>query len=165
MTFVNKFIGDEKMLKDCVYKILMKPYFVFSGIFIVVILFIAGIPMIVERYFDLFIFILLALYAVFVFAVMPKVYIKRMKNADKIMYGEETPQAVVTVTDDDIFLDEGQNHIGYKLSGVKAFICKKSICALRLNTGGIVMINPDGFEVGTFEEFKAFIAAKEIKIK
>lgn len=163
--FVNKFYSDEKMAKEVVFKILMKPYFVFSGIFIAAMLIIFSVIMIVRQYFDIGIFAILAIYMIFVFAIMPNVYISRIKKSDKIMYGDNIPQAVVTVTDDEITIDEGENHILHKMSNVKALICKKKIWGLKLKVGGVVMLSPDGFETGTPDEFKAFISSKGIKMK
>lgn len=165
--FVNKFYGDEKMAKELVYKITMKPIYI-AGAVIIAFCAILDLPMII--YYgkvDIPIVALMIFYALLTYVIMPIVQVNRLKKTNKVLYGDDDlPQATITVTDEEVIVEEGSNRTSFKLESVKAFICKKTICALCVKkTGHRIMIAPDGFEEGSLQELKDFLISKNIKVK
>jgi len=165
--FVNKFYGDEKRVKEFVYKISMKPIYIIGTVFIVFCA-ILNLPMLI--YYgkvEIPVVAVMVIYAVLTYVVMPKVHIYRQKKTAKALYGDDDlPQATISVTDDEVVVEEGSNRTSFKLESVKALICKKTIFALCVRkTGHRIMIAPDGFEVGSLQEFKNFLLSKGVKVK
>lgn len=88
------------------------------------------------------------------------IYIKKMEKNILIVHNGIIPESNIQFTEDNITIKEGKTLMEFEYSQIKNIKEYNSIYALMLGKRNGILVRKDSFTIGTFEEFKKFIAEK-----
>lgn len=151
--FESRFYGTKKMYSEFIYRVVLKNTLIFCCILIVaftVLALISNNPANINLY------VCLIFMLVWCIVLIPPFMIRNvLKQGKKINNGKEY-EAIVQFSDK-IYVNEGNVALELEYSQIVKLCALKHSYVLMIGKTNGVLLSPEGFTIGTFEDFKEFI--------
>lgn len=157
--FEIKFYKTDEMLVEFVKKVLSKKIKIIGAIFFFISLVMFIVTMLDKSY------ILSALFAITLFLsgcvsiLASSIMMKDIKQRAKQIHNGEKVLSIVKF-DDKIYISEGSSTLTLQYSQIHKVYSLEHIYALMIGKNNGIIISPEHFTIGTFEDFKLFINSK-----
>lgn len=156
LKFENRFYSDDKIMSEYVHKVLCRRLYVLGTLVIIGSLIAMAFAWLNNNY------IMTAVYAVclfissFVVITVPHLTLKQLKDAEKRLHNGKNQETIVQFGDK-IAMTEGTFSLAMEYSQIiKIYSLRHSYVLMFSRSNGIIL-SPENFSIGTFEDFQAFI--------
>lgn len=159
--FENKYYLDKESLTEYVKDIFCKYSRITGFLFLAVSMFYTYLTFTL-KYKNLIMGILTILLYVISFRLIfyHTVYIKNMRKTSLALHNGIIPESIFQFTKDNIILKNGKISMEFEYSQIKKIKEYKNIYVLMIGKKNGLLLKKDSFTMGTFEEFKKFVAEK-----
>lgn len=160
MKFVNRYTTTPQMLREYFWKYLIGPRpvaTIFMASFLLIVFLTSYADGTLGRY-----GLMLVLLTVFFAAIqsMPIVYASRTIRNTKAMNRGKIPETVVTFTNSEITVKEGENKMTLSYKQLKKTAKLHHSYVLFTDRRRGILIRVDGFQEGNFQDFQLFLRAR-----
>ncbi|MDW2798634.1 YcxB family protein [Clostridium boliviensis] len=154
--FENRYYSDDAMVPEYVHKVLCRRIYFMGAVFIPIALIMTGIMMSKQNY------IMTAVFGVCLFIITstilitPPMAIRQLREIDYQLHNGKKPEAVIQFGEH-ISITQGTFSLTIEyFQIIKTYELKHSFVLMFAKNNGII-IDPAGFNVGCYNEFKEFI--------
>ena len=157
--FENKYMSDDKMLKEYILKVICKKMLIICSIFIAIFIILLFLAYRESDAFGMGWYSSGVLVLLLTALVSPYFIYQSMKKVGKALNNNQTFETVV-IFDDRIHMTEGSFSISIDYCQIKNIHILKYSCVLMFGENQAIMIKPNSFVNRSFDEFLVFINKK-----
>ncbi|MGF6907685.1 YcxB family protein [Fusobacterium sp. PH5-44] len=159
--FENKYYLDKESLIEYIKDIFCKYSRVTGLFFICVSIFYTYLSFTMKS-----INLIMAILTIFLYIISFRlvfyhtVYIKNMRKTSLALHNGTIPESIFQFTENNIILKEGKIQMEFEYNQIKKIKEYSNTIVLMIGKKNGLLLKKDGFSIGTFENFKKFIAEK-----
>lgn len=157
--FENRYDSDDAMISEYVHKVICRRIYFMGAVFIPIALILIGITLSEQNYIMTAVLGVCLLIITSTTLITPPMTIRQLKEFDYRMHNGKKPEAVIQFCEH-ISITKGTFSLTIEYSQIiKTYELKHSFVLMFAKNNGII-IDPTGFTVGSYHEFKEFIRTK-----
>lgn len=159
MKFENRFYMTDKMLSEYVNKVLWKKYWILGTLLSAFSLAMLIFTCYAGMYSSATVYGTVLFISLGTTILTPLLTKRQIKESGRQIHNTEQVETVVEFGED-ITMKEGTMSMSIEYSQIQKIIYLKSLYVLKFGKRNAIVLSPDGFTVGTAEEFRRFIEDK-----
>ncbi len=157
--FENRYYSTDEILSEYVHKVLCRKLKVMGAIIAAAALIMLFISFLDNNYILSAVFGVCLFISVCVTVLSPSLMLKQLKESDRRIHNDKKFETVVQFGDN-ISISEGAFSLAIEFAQILKVYSLKHSYVLMFGKNNAIIINPDTFTLGTFEEFKSFIQSR-----
>lgn len=159
MQYENRYVISDQMMADYIRKVLCRNIrltgLVFSPVSAVALAF----TLVDGMYILAGVFGVCLVIMVAVPLLTPPLTLRQMRDASEKLHGGKTCETVIRFGED-IVMEEGTVNMRIAYEQITRIVELPSVCVLIMGKNNAVLVKPDGFVTGRYEDFLVFIREK-----
>lgn len=157
--FENRYYSDKLMISEYVHKILCKRIYIMGAVVAPIALIMTGITLIRQDYILTAVFGVCLFILIFTILITPPMTIRQMQEYDRKLNNGKKNEAIIQFGEK-ISISQGTFFLTIEYSQIlKTYELRNSFVLMFTKNSGII-IDPNGFTIGDFSDFKEFISRK-----
>lgn len=157
--FENRYDSDDAMVSEYVHKVLCRRIYFMGAVFFPIALIMIGITLSEQNYIMTAVLGVCLLIITSTILITPPMTIRQLKEIDYRLHNGKKPVAVIQFGEH-ISITQGTFSLTIEYSQIiKTYELKHTFVLMFAKNNGII-IDPAGFTVGSYHEFKDFIRTK-----
>lgn len=157
--FENRYYTNKLMITEYVHKVLCKRIYLMGAVFAPIALVMTGITLIRQDYILTAVFGVCLFILIFSILITPPLTVRQLQENDNKLHNGKKHEAILQFGDN-ISISQGTFSLTIEYSQIlRTYELRHSFVLMFAKNSGII-IDPEGFVIGDFCDFKEFISKK-----